>query len=500
MGTSITGIDIWTDRLAAVQVVRTGFTGYEITACAQVPLKAGDIGEGLKRLSDAMELKAQKCFVSIPSSHVSFRTLEMPFKESKQIRQTLPYELETILPYSVETLVVDFMASGPGSSGDILSASIEKEVVARYLETLNAHGVDPDALGISGLAIVPWFLEQEGGFQHFILLALEGPSVTLFLCENRHVALIRSFTLKGSIDEAGFSEGMAEEQTGLPELKADEAFLKALCSRIQHTIHAYASDRGHGFEPDQIYLTGRTVAFAETETFIRDALGVPAEWIDVRQDKRIKTVRASLCDWVPGVMNGALASAISNPHHEPNVDFRRDEFGKRQRYAGIRKGVKKGAFFLVSILILLSADFITDAYFLKKTNERLDARLVDMFKQTLPRVTRIVDPVQQLRVAVDQLERSSTPSFSGESDQAMLNLIRDISQRIPATLNVHVSRMTIDPETVRLSGKTNTFNSVDSLKSKLAPSAFFSQITISSANMDKKDNRVKFELKLKRKR
>lgn len=499
MGTSITGIDIWKDRLIAVQV-RAALTGYEITACAQVPLEAGDLGEGLKRLSDVMELKAQKCIVSIPSSQVSFRTLDMPFKDAKQIRQTLPYELEPILPYSVEDLVVDFMASGTGVSREILSAFIGKDMVAQCLETLNAHGIDPDVLGISGLAVVRWLLGQEDGSQHFLLLALARSSVTLFLCEARHIALIRSFTLGNSPPEPGFSGEISKGQSGSEKLKGDEALLKALCDRVQHTLHAYASDRGHGVEPDRMYLTGGDFSCPETEMFIHDASGVPVEWVDVRRDKRIKEGGASACEWAPGVMDNALASAISSPHHGPHVDFRRNGFAKRQGYPGIREGVKKGLVFLVLILMLLSADVITDTYFLKKTYERLDTRLVDMFKQTLPRVTRIVDPVQQLRVAVNQLERTNAPSFAGESEQATLNLLRDISRRIPPTLNVHISRMTVDPESVRMSGKTDTFNSVDSLKSELAPSAFFSQITISSANLDKKDNRIKFELRLKRKR
>ena len=79
-----------------------------------------------------------------------------------------------------------------------------------------------------------------------------------------------------------------------------------------------------------------------------------------------------------------------------------------------------------------------------------------------------------------------------------MDLLRDISERIPASLDVHMSRMVIDPETVRISGSTDTFNSVDTIKGGLEPSAYFSAVTISSANLDRAGKKVQFEMKLQR--
>ena len=58
--------------------------------------------------------------------------------------------------------------------------------------------------------------------------------------------------------------------------------------------------------------------------------------------------------------------------------------------------------------------------------------------------------------------------------------------------------MVIDPETVRISGETDTYDTVDNLKNNLEPSQYFNNVTISSANLDKTGKKVNFEIKMQR--
>ncbi|MDZ7698599.1 MAG: PilN domain-containing protein [Deltaproteobacteria bacterium] len=496
MPVRITGIDMGEAHITAVQI-KAGLNRYELSFCTKILLENGDIGEGLDRLNNSMDLKTERCFVSIPPSQVAFRNLEMPFEDAKKIRQTLPYELETLLPYPVEELITDFITTRPNSAKEILSASIKTEAVSRYLKALDAHALDPELISVSGLSIIPWLLKQ-GAPDHFLLMNLEEKTMTLFFCGARRVALIRSLTLNASPLTGIDPVNMAVDQNPQKDLTAGETWIDAVYSEVHHTLHACNSHKNRVLDPERIYLTGAHAVHSETGPLIREAFGLPVAWVDISEDKRIKQGNLQACEWVPGEMNAALALTMLDPKRDQHLNFRRGTFSKRRGKTGVKKGVKKGIIFLLLLLVLLGANRVTDYYFLKKTYEQLDAELMHLFKETLPQVTRIVDPVQQLRVAVKQLEKTRVNASQGKSGKVTLNLLKDISARIPEHLNVKISRMIIDPETVRLSGKTDTFNAVDSLKSELTPSAFFSEVIISSANMDKKDNRVKFELKLKR--
>ena len=54
----------------------------------------------------------------------------------------------------------------------------------------------------------------------------------------------------------------------------------------------------------------------------------------------------------------------------------------------------------------------------------------------------------------------------------------------------------IQPENVIISGTTDTFNSVEDIKSRLEQVQFFEKVTISSANLDRSGNEVRFMLKV----
>jgi Tfp pilus assembly protein PilN len=123
-----------------------------------------------------------------------------------------------------------------------------------------------------------------------------------------------------------------------------------------------------------------------------------------------------------------------------------------------------------------------------------------VFSRTFPDVKRIVDPLQQMRVKVNEVKTSAISVPGTDSNNKVLDLLKDMSDRIPKSLDVKMSRMVIDQETVRVSGKTDTFNTVDSIKTGLETSRYFSGVTISSANLDRTGKRVQFEIKLQRKK
>ncbi|MDH3345185.1 MAG: PilN domain-containing protein, partial [Desulfobacteraceae bacterium] len=83
-----------------------------------------------------------------------------------------------------------------------------------------------------------------------------------------------------------------------------------------------------------------------------------------------------------------------------------------------------------------------------------------------------------------------------EKSMRTIDILNNISNRIPRETDVTLTRMVIGSENVVISGDTDTFNSVDTIKSRLEQEDAFKKITISSANINKSDNRVRFNLKV----
>jgi hypothetical protein len=58
--------------------------------------------------------------------------------------------------------------------------------------------------------------------------------------------------------------------------------------------------------------------------------------------------------------------------------------------------------------------------------------------------------------------------------------------------------MVVDQDGVQIRGKTDTFNTVDSIKKGLESSDMYHDVTIATANLDQSGEGVRFEIKMDR--
>jgi len=180
--------------------------------------------------------------------------------------------------------------------------------------------------------------------------------------------------------------------------------------------------------------------------------------------------------------------------HEFN--FRKGPFASKKFWEENKKGLIQTGVFFALVVALAFFNVFVDSYFMGKRLTRLDNQITDIFTSTFPDVKKIVDPVQQMRIKIQGVRKKEL--FPGEAEKPIraIDILNNISQRIPRETDVTLTRMVLGLENVVISGDTDTFNSVDSIKSRLEQVDSFKKIIISSANINKSDNRVRFKLKI----
>jgi type II secretory pathway component PulL len=493
----ILGLDISTDSVTAVQVT-SGLKGYQIVACGRVMIgEDGGTEEALKELLQDMDHKSDTYLISIPGNDLSYRNLTMPFRELKKIRQTLPFEIETLVPFPIEDLVVDFSIIDRSEQSEILAVSVTKTTMSQYLELLQAHGIDPDVLDIGCIPIVSWLLNQDGSPENGLLLDIGPTRNTMVLYLTRRIVLIRTFGFDGAIAptitdaiQSDLSETLTPDQIN--------AYLESLCTVVQNTIHSFGWQSKREIRPEKVFFTGIGALYPETGTILTELLDTPAEQINLRRHKKVRMGKDIARVWNPVLMDSALALALRSDKKGPGFNLRKDEFEVKKHYAVIRKEIRKVAVLLILVLSLLAADLGVDYSLLKKRYRMLDQKIEEVFRQTFPDVKRIVDPVQQMRVKINDIKRSDVSSTGMDSKGRVLDLIREISRGVPKALDVNITRMVIDSETVRISGKTDTYDTVENIKNRLESSTHFSAADISSSKRDRRGKRIQFEIKLQR--
>jgi hypothetical protein len=152
----------------------------------------------------------------------------------------------------------------------------------------------------------------------------------------------------------------------------------------------------------------------------------------------------------------------------------------------------------VPISILLISFIFYYAWEYSKNRAELDSKqneIVAIFKDAMPGVTRIVSPLQQLKVAINEKKSVYQVSKSGTNQFNVLALLTELSTRIGPDIKVTLTRLIADAELVRIFGATGDYNAVDQIKRVLEKSPLFKNVEITSANQSPQENEIRFELK-----
>ncbi|HIJ55903.1 MAG TPA: hypothetical protein HPQ03_07250 [Deltaproteobacteria bacterium] len=478
MARKIIGLDIKEDAIAAV-TVKTGFRGNSIEAYVQVPIPESEDGLvlGLEQITEVLDVRGAVCIVSIPARDVSIRNLTLPFKHSKKIRQILPYELEQNLPISAEHLTTDFHRIPSRESDnetDIIAGAVDQSRLGAYQESLSPFGVQPDRITVGGYPAAVWlsgrsFFEEKG-----MILDIGKRTCTLFIIVSGEIHFIRTFSVIAT-----------------PSLK-----ISSICSDIFRTVVAFEEMFNTEFSPERMLITGDRSDDIRLAEEMSNQMEIPVQPVDMSQEAGIQIKRELKETWNPLLMNNALSLALTEIEGINGFNFQRKSFSDRKLWNehGKRIVVCGTLACLVGLLGLFNLFYET--YTLQKRVAVLDRKMIQIFKETFPDVKRIVDPLHQMRIKIKEAKKDALYSGYGESSVRVIDLLNDISLLIPQSMDVDLTRIVTGPEIITISGDTDTFNTVNDIKTRLQNVEGFRNVEINSANLDKSGNRVRFKLKI----
>jgi Tfp pilus assembly protein PilN len=194
-------------------------------------------------------------------------------------------------------------------------------------------------------------------------------------------------------------------------------------------------------------------------------------------------------------MDSALALALSEASGTELINFRRGPFSITKQWVENKKHLITSAALIALVLILSLTGIILDTVNLQRRQTALDQEIHAIFRSSFPDVKNIVDPLHQMRIGIEEAQK--TDLIPGESGSTIrkIDILNDFSRLIPDQIDVEIVSVVIGEDNVVLSGNTDTFNAVDDMKSRMEKSKLVQSVTISSANLNRAGNRVRFKLK-----
>jgi Tfp pilus assembly protein PilN len=249
-------------------------------------------------------------------------------------------------------------------------------------------------------------------------------------------------------------------------------------------------------DPAVIYSAGPQADLLLTNGPHTTLLGKPVKPADsIRTFPRFKGNQQSP-EWRVGHLDTALALAIVETEGIGGVNFSTQRSTIQHYWSEYRSQIiLSAALILIALAAVLGGQYMAAAAKQRQVAE-LDRQIERVFTTTFPEATVVVNPLQQMQIKIREAGDGDIGLDLTGDRVRVIDILNALNTQLPKTVDIQIRRMVVGADNVTLSGTTDTFNTVDDIKGRLEQAEIFSNVTISSADLEKSGKRVRFKLKL----
>src|SRR6185369_1452065 len=199
------------DAELRASVVETSFRDYKIAGFFREP-RNGATGDQIKRFIAAHAQAGDTILSALPGDRVTWRTFFLPFRDLKRLAQTIPFELESNVPFGLDEVVVDYQVLHRDRSGTtVLAALVQKEDLERHLDLLKEGGADPKIVDLGPLATLNTLSLVPDLPPTFAFVDFGARTTTVALYRERELVGLRSLTPGAVLADTGDVAGDGAE-------------------------------------------------------------------------------------------------------------------------------------------------------------------------------------------------------------------------------------------------------------------------------------------------
>lgn len=448
----------------------------------------------IKRIVDVAD-KFDSVITCLPTSVAIFKTLKLPFTSAEKIKMVVDYEIEPLLPFSLEDAVIDFIiiSTNPeDSSSQVLVVAVQNQYIAQHLELFALAGINPELITIDTIALynlfarIPYYAHLTQGA---VLFNIGSHDLTLTYIYAGQFKVARSISkgfadiAKDIADKTGKSPGDVMEHlirfgltpTGDQAVdKATTTAINNLLETVSFTITSFTSQTVPPATIEKIFLVGQAAEIKELDQFMSKQLHIPTEPFNsmlLAQEKNITIVPKA---GVARVNSISLATALSD---DSLFNLRQKEFAP-DKQAQLKKQL------IITFILLLGVlgTLIGHSYWqirkfkreLAISEKEVISALQETLKDKMPKIEkRLADTVQEAERVV-QREQKQWFAFSGPARASFLTYLLELSTKIDKQeLGLTVEKITISDDMLTLKGDVKDSDALIKLEEDLRKSKLF---------------------------
>ena len=231
-------------------------------------------------------------------------------------------------------------------------------------------------------------------------------------------------------------------------------------------------------------------------TITNNLFSIPVNKLRLKESRFIKNKRKPLPEESLAVSIGLALKGLKGTKWV-RTNFYQKETGLKSFLTEFKKELIITFILLFLVIISVSMTFVIKYRSKEMKIRYLNNEIKKVFKECLPGSTRVVEPVAQLKAKIKDIKKELKLFGSiGERNFTVLEILASISDNIPHDMDITIEDLNIDHEKVRLSGKADSFETVDEMKKLLANIKIFSSIKVDSLKLSADSKAVDFRITL----
>ena len=500
----IVGIDIGKTHIYA-SVLRVKGTTRTIELCVGEQLEAGPAETHGERTINALKKIFQKCApfdevrTTVSSSTIIFKELKLPFINYQKIKMVIGFEIEPLLPFSLNNAVVDFIITSTieqEQSSIVLAAAAQKQHIAQHLELFAQVGVNPAIITVDLFELyalykeTPTYLDTQGsavlfdfGMEMTRLAYIDNGQLKLIRTIGQglfHIAKRASKTVDTSPDK--IMEHLIRfglEQENKPEYTtAIKQAMVDFWDKVRFTLTSFAT-RG-GEEPiNQVLLLGDGAKIKEILPFASENLGVPCALFDGDNILKNPNIASSRTHAIPPENIMSISTALPCPITE-HFNLRKNEFAPDETKALLQQIIVAGVLLLV-LLVSVIAHTTLQPRKLVTERQQSEQEALDELKGRFKGISEDETVLDEdiIRQAQSELKKEEQQwfAFSSQARSSILQYLLELTTRNDnQALGFSPERITIDQNRILLTASVKSFDALKILERELKQSKMLSSV------------------------
>jgi len=352
----VIGFDIDKTNVAATKIYLSG-SSTTVERCIDGKLELGNklthdekVVNAIKNIAKLLG-RYDEIYTAIPSSQAIFKSLRLPFLSYHKIKMVVNYEVEPLLPFSLDEALIDFIITNQNleeKSSEIMVAAVQRSVVQEHVKLFQDAGISPSKVLVDIFSLYGLFKKipaysnfKEGvvlidiGFSETKISYLYGGVLSFVRTLPKGVfSFAREFSQKSSISQ----QEAVEVIMRFGDQKTDDAkhnaavdtVLASFFSDIRFTLQSFSSQIQDSPEIKKILLLGQGARILGIADFVTKFLDISCELFKTESlvEEKIITVKNALSIPRSNILSlgVALPSDVTDKFNLHSVGVAQKEF------------------------------------------------------------------------------------------------------------------------------------------------------------------------------